>query len=92
MRGRLRILARILAFVALIISVAWLYSEPSYKSLIAAIGAMSGVISTFLFRKKDILGPSQKQTVGDNSTAIQAGRDVRVSIGNNSNGDANDGR
>ena len=48
MRG----LLRILAIVALIISVAWLYSEPSYKSLLAAVGALSGLISTFLFRKR----------------------------------------
>lgn len=88
MRG----LLRILAIVVLIISVAWLYSEPSYKSLLAAAGALSGLIATFLFRKKDRHGPSQKQTVGDNSTAIQAGGDVSVSIGSNSNGDANDGR
>ena len=52
MRG----LLRILAIVVLIISVAWLYSEPSYKSLLAAAGALSGLIAliaTFLFRKKD---------------------------------------
>ena len=88
MRG----LLRILAIVALSIAVVWLYSEPSYKSLLAAVGALSGLISTFLFRKKNINGPSQNQTVGDNSIAIQAGGDISGSIGNNSNGDANDGR
>ena len=88
MRGALRFLS----VVALIVSVVWLYSEPSYKSLLAAVGALSGLISTFLFRKRDNHGPSQKQIVGDNATAIQAGGDVEVSIGSNNNGDANDGR
>ena len=81
----MRIILRILAVVALVISVVWLYFEQDYEPALTAVVSLSALISTFFFGQKEAHNKAQNQNVGDKSSAIQAGCDISVSIGNNDN-------
>ena len=78
--GSMRIILRILAVVMLIMSTAWFYSDQNFQSGLAVVGSVSTLVSTFLFRQKGSNGKEQTQTVGDRSSAIQAGGDANISI------------
>ena len=83
----MRIILRILAVVALIISAVWLYFEQGFEPVLATVVSLSALISTFFFRQKEATDKGQNLTVEDRSNAIQAGGDVSISIGSNSNKD-----
>lgn len=81
----LRVVLKIFAFIGFGVAVAWVYFEPNkYDSWVAAIAALVVLLGLFL---PDALrrGEGQHQHIADDSTGIQAGGDVTISV--NSNGD-----
>jgi len=80
----MKIIIRILALIALAISIGWLINEPNFEPAITAVVSLSTFISTFLFWKKEKESTVQKQTVKENSIAIQAGGNVSIDLIKNS--------
>jgi hypothetical protein len=74
----LRLTLKITALVALLVSVAWLYSRPGFDSLAAVAAALVAFIAALLMKKEQTAGHSQKQVVTDGAVGIQAGRDANV--------------
>lgn len=70
-----------MSLVALFLSAVWYYFYPGYEPALTGLAFLVGLISTFVHVK------GQNQNVGDNSTAVQTGRDVNISIGSDSGGD-----
>ena len=85
----IEIILSILVVAALIISVAWFYSEGGFEPVLATVVsliALFKLISNLLYGQKEADGKEQIQiveTVGDRSNVIQAGDHVVISIGNN---------
>ena len=78
---------KFLFLIALIISVFWYISNPGYEPLLAAVVSLSALLSNLYFGRKKSHDKGQNQTVGDNSSAIQAGGDVNISPPSNSDED-----
>lgn len=76
----MRFIIRVLAFIALVISLSWLYFQRDFEPALSTIVSLSTLISTFLIKKENTEQMQQTQKVGNNSTAIQAGGNVRVSL------------
>jgi hypothetical protein len=74
---------KVLSAVALVVSVCWLYFEPSFEPLLTSIVSLSALISSFVFgnSNKEKSG-SQNQQVSSNSSGIQAGGNVTINISN----------
>lgn len=70
----MRVLLRIAATAALIACIIWAANKPGFDSICAALGAIAVLIGTFQAERKS--ARSMTQTLGDNSTGIQAGNDV----------------
>lgn len=81
----LRVALKILAFIGLILAVAWIFFEPNkYDPWVAAIAALVVFLGLFLpdaMRHRK----GQHQHVAEGSTGIQAGGDVTINA--NVNGD-----
>ena len=79
---------KILSAAGLVAAIIWLVYEPNLEPVVAVLGALTALISLFVVdrRKKDL--SSQKQSVSDSSTGIQAGGNVH--IGSNGGRDRND--
>ena len=77
----MKLIIRILAFIALLISSIWLYYEQDFEPALTTVVSLSALISTYLFGKEGDSKKRQQQKVGNKSTAIQAGGDVKISIG-----------
>lgn len=77
----MRITIRILAFVALCISCAWLYFERNFEPALTTVVSLSTFISTFFCEGKSEQGTGQSQAIGNGSSGIQAGGDVNINIG-----------
>ncbi|MFG6413837.1 hypothetical protein ACG02S_07975 [Roseateles sp. DC23W] len=73
----MRLAAILASIVALIISAAWLINTPGYEPAVAIAAALAALVSSFFLKRDDATG-GQKQNLGDNSTGIQAGRDVNI--------------
>lgn len=73
----------VLFSIAFILSVLWYYFSPGYEPAITALASLSALISNVFIRQKKTRDDGQNQTVGDNSAAIQAGRDVDISVRTN---------
>jgi len=88
-REKMKLILRILALIALLISLIWLYFERDFEPALTSVVSLSALISTFVFSKvnKKQNNNEQHQTVGNKSNAIQASGDVNISIGNNSKKD-----
>ena len=69
---------RILSAIAIVVSVSWVYYDTMFESILAVVISISAMLSTFVNWTSE-----QQQTVSENSSGIQAGRDVTVS---NTNG------
>ncbi len=69
---------KILASFALFGSIAWAITAPGYDSIISAITSLSALISAFIFQKKKVVYPSQKQSVSGDGFGLQAGGDLNV--------------
>lgn len=74
----MRLIIRILACIALIISVGWLYYERDFEPALSMVISLSALISTFLIKKETDAHIQQTQKVDDKSTAIQAGGNVSI--------------
>ena len=83
----MRVILRILAFITLVISGLWLYHERNFEPVLTTVVSLSALISTFLFKKDKKKNEGMHQTVGNNSNVVQAGGDINISLGNDSNKD-----
>ena len=73
------IVLRILAVLALLISLAWLLlTDFGFEQVLAFVVALSALIATFLEKKKH---GRQGQKVSNSSFGIQAGGDVHIDNG-----------
>ncbi len=70
---------KFLAVVALIASIAWLVSDPSFEPALALIGSMSALVSAFVVEKRSKQHARQQhQSVSKSSMGIQAGGNVSI--------------
>lgn len=78
------IFIRILSIITLIGSMAWLIFAPGFEPVLALIGSISAIISTFFIEgknsKEEIMPQNiqQSQSVSKSSTGIQAGGDIKI--------------
>jgi len=74
-----QLVIKVLSVFALLVSLCWLYFEPSFEPLLTTVVSFSALISSFVFGKnnKDQSG-SQNQEVTSNSSGIQAGGNVTI--------------
>jgi len=81
---------KLLAFIAFFASVVWFCVAPDYEPGIAVVTSLSALIGLWLSQRQSHSRnkPSQAQTVGTGSIAVQAGGDAHV--GNISHGGAKD--
>lgn len=81
---------KLLAFIAFFASLVWFCVAPDYEPGIAAVTSLSALIGLWLSQRQSQSRdkPSQAQTVGAGSVAVQAGRDAHV--GNISHGGPKD--
>lgn len=68
---------KLLAWVTLAGSIAWVICEPGFKSCLTLVGAISALISLFLIKKKDSPA-AQQQTVSEGSVGVQATGNVTI--------------
>ena len=61
------------SFAALLIAVAWAYSEPKWDSFLAVAASLAVFLGSFLMERSTA---TQSQNVEGGSTAVQAGRDA----------------
>ena len=76
---------KILSCIALIVSIAWLVSSPSFEPALALIGSMSALVSAFVVEKRSKRLAKQHQSVSNSSMGIQAGGNVSIGDINNDN-------
>ena len=69
---------KFLAFIALIVSIAWLVSSPSFEPALALVTSMLTLISTFVVEKRSKRVAKQHQSVSNSSMGIQAGGNVSI--------------
>lgn len=67
---------KILSLIGLIAAVVWAVSKPGYDSILAVVGAIGTLITSFTMAKKAI--PQQNQVVGENGFGIQAGESIQT--------------
>lgn len=83
----MQVFIRVLSFLALLVSIGWLYFEPGFEPVLTTIVSLSALISTFIFGNKAKAEESQKQTVKKNSSGIQVGGDFSINSNNDTNKD-----
>lgn len=83
----MRILTRILAFIAFIIASAWLYSDQSFEPFLTTVVSFSALLASF-YAENSNNQTKQSQLVGKGSTAIQAGGNVGISVRENERKDS----
>ncbi|EUB72670.1 hypothetical protein PMI27_004592 [Pseudomonas sp. GM41(2012)] len=72
----MRIVVKLVLFAAFVACVAWVIMKPGFDSVTAAIVSLATLLGAFIADKK--AEATQSQKVGANSTAYQAGRDVKI--------------
>jgi hypothetical protein len=72
------IYVKILAFVALFGSIAWVITSPGFESALAAVGSISALVSALLVEKHKARRAQQYQSVSKSSVGLQAGGDVNI--------------
>ncbi len=73
---------KILASIALIVSILWVIAKPGFDSALAVVVSISGLVSAFLIQKHTAKRAQQYQSVSKSSIGVQASRDVSIgSIG-----------
>jgi len=73
---------KLLAVVALMVSIAWAIAEPRWEAILAVVLSISGLVTAFFVPKRTAKGTRQRQSVSESSIGVQAGRDVSIgSIG-----------
>ena len=73
----MRILVKFVLFAAFIACIIWAIMKPGFDSITATIISLATLLGAFIVDKK--ADATQSQSVGSNATAIQAGRDVKIS-------------
>ncbi|WP_156824252.1 hypothetical protein [Salinimonas chungwhensis] len=75
----MQLVIKVLSVFALLVSLCWLYFEPSFEPLLTTVVSFSALISSFVFgnSNKD-QSESQNQEVSSNSSGIQAGGNVTI--------------
>lgn len=63
---------KLVAVIAFFLTGAWVFFQPGWDSVCAALAALATVLGAFMQNSK----PEQSQTVGPGGVGIQAGRDV----------------
>jgi len=76
--GMLLTLIRLAAALATGVAIWWVLREPKFDSWLALLAALGTLLSAFVL---PTIRARQSQTVGEGSTAVQAGRDANVSFG-----------
>ena len=71
-------LFRVASLVALLIAVFWVWFEPKFESWAALAAAVAALIGSVVATRKSENG--QVQTVSEQGTGVQAGRDANVKI------------
>lgn len=72
----MRIIIKLVLFVAFFLCVAWSIMKPGFDSVTAAVISLGTLLAAFVAGKKS--EPNQTQTVSESGTGIQAGRDVKI--------------
>lgn len=72
----MRIVVKLVLFIAFIACLAWAIIKPGFDSVTAAIMALGTLLGALVLDKKT--EASQSQNVGANGIGIQAGRDVKI--------------
>lgn len=72
----MRTVFKIVLFLAFVSCTVWAVTKPGFDSIVAALITLGTLLGAFIVDKKN--GTSQSQVVGKNSTAIQAGRDIKT--------------
>lgn len=75
----MQLVIKVLSVLALVVSLCWLYFEPSFEPVLTSVVSLSALISSFVFgnRNKE-QSSSQSQQVSLNSSGIQAGGNVTI--------------
>ena len=77
----MQLVIKILSALALVVSLCWLFFEPSFEPLLTSVVSLSALISSFVFsnsNSKNRQSGSQNQRVSSNSSGIQAGGNVTI--------------
>ena len=69
---------KILAGIALIVSILWALAKPGYDSGLAVVVSLSALLSLFLAGNKKHGVPRQQQVVSKSSLGVQAGGNVKI--------------
>lgn len=69
---------KLLAVLSLLGAMAWVVMEPGFEPGLAVIGSASALFGLIVVGKKNRALESQKQTLSNRSTGIQAGGDVNI--------------
>ena len=71
-------ISRLLSLAALLGSIAWLVVMPGFEPALAVMSSLTALAATSHLANKKKKSLSQNQTVGKNSTGIQAGGNVTI--------------
>ena len=75
----MQLIIKVLSYLALIVSLSWLFFEPSFEPLLTSIISLSTLISSYIFgNKNNEESVNQVQQVSSNSTGIQANGNVTI--------------
>mgnify|MGYP000072330531 CR=1 FL=1 len=69
---------KVLSVVSLLGAMAWVITDPSFESVLVAIGSASGLLGLFVVERRRKASSNQEQAVFNNSIGIQAGGDVNI--------------
>ena len=69
--------SKIISFLAFILASIWFIYTPGFDSGVAAITCLAAFLASLFFKKKETHA-GQVQNVSNNSSGIQAGRDVHT--------------
>ena len=70
--------AKLVALVAFLVALAWLVYAPAFDSAAAAAAALAALVASLFLKKAETPRPGQVQHVSNQSSGIQAGRDVHA--------------
>ena len=78
----MRIIIRVVVFIALLIAVGWVFFEPNFEPSLTLTLVLATFLGTFIGDKTQASPPRQNQVVSNNSKAVQVGRDS-ITVHNN---------
>ncbi|HDS1709453.1 hypothetical protein [Pseudomonas putida] len=72
----MRIIIKLVLFVAFFLCVVWAIMKPGFDSVTAAAISLGTFLAAFVAGNKT--EPKQTQSIAENGNGIQAGRDVKI--------------